>query len=144
MILVPGATGNAGKELVRTLVSAGEEACALIRRGADRTRLPADVEGFVGDLDRPETLSTAPDGMRGAPAERVPGHARGVGRDPSRRGGARRAAVEQCGSEWRYEQRRCALPHPLRGSGARVRRALDIPAQQVLATRFKRSSEALD
>jgi uncharacterized protein YbjT (DUF2867 family) len=135
MILVTGATGNAGKELVRTLVSAGEEACALIRRGADRTRLPADVEGFVGDLDRPETLSTAPDGMRGAPAERVPGHARGVGRDPSRRGGARRAAVEQ---------RRCALPHPLRGSGARVRRALDIPAQQVLATRFKRSSEALD
>jgi uncharacterized protein YbjT (DUF2867 family) len=65
MILITGATGNVGKELVRTLVSAGEQVRALIRRGADPTRLPADVEGFVGDLDRPETLSAALDGVRG-------------------------------------------------------------------------------
>jgi len=50
MILVTGAIGNAGKELVRTLVSAGEEVCALIRRGADRTRLPADVLALIGTV----------------------------------------------------------------------------------------------
>jgi uncharacterized protein YbjT (DUF2867 family) len=65
MILVTGATGNVGGELVRALVRAGEEVRALIRRDAARTALPADVEGFVGDLDRPETLPAALDGVRG-------------------------------------------------------------------------------
>jgi len=64
MFLVTGATGNVGGELVRTLVSAGEEVRALIRRDADRSRLPTGVEGFVGDLDRPGTLSAPPAGVR--------------------------------------------------------------------------------
>jgi uncharacterized protein YbjT (DUF2867 family) len=65
MILVTGATGNVGGELVRALVRAGEEVRALIRRDADRIRLPVGVEGFVGDLDRPKTLTAALDGARG-------------------------------------------------------------------------------
>jgi uncharacterized protein YbjT (DUF2867 family) len=65
MILVTGATGNIGGELVRALAGAGEEVRALIRRDADRSALPAGVEGFIGDLNRPESLSTALAGVRG-------------------------------------------------------------------------------
>jgi uncharacterized protein YbjT (DUF2867 family) len=65
MILVTGATGNIGGELVRALAGAGEEVRALIRRDADRSALPAGVGGFIGDLNRPETLSAALGGVRG-------------------------------------------------------------------------------
>lgn len=65
MILVTGATGNIGGELVRVLADEGEEVRALIRRDADRSALPASVEGFIGDLNRPETLSAALNGVRG-------------------------------------------------------------------------------
>jgi uncharacterized protein YbjT (DUF2867 family) len=65
MILVTGATGNIGGELARALAGAGEEVRALIRRDADRSRLPDGVEGVVGDLNRPETLSRALAGVRG-------------------------------------------------------------------------------
>jgi uncharacterized protein YbjT (DUF2867 family) len=65
MVLVTGATGNVGGELVRTLAGAGEEVRALIRRDADRSGLPEGVEGVVGDLDRAETLTPALAGVRG-------------------------------------------------------------------------------
>ena len=65
MIFVTGATGNVGAELVRALAGAGEDVRALIRRDADRARLPAGVEAIVGDLNRPETLGAALDGVRG-------------------------------------------------------------------------------
>jgi uncharacterized protein YbjT (DUF2867 family) len=65
MILVTGATGNVGGELVRALAGSGEGVRALIRRDADRARLPAGVEGLVGDLDRPETVTAALAGARG-------------------------------------------------------------------------------
>jgi uncharacterized protein YbjT (DUF2867 family) len=65
MILVTGATGNVGGELVRALARAGEGVRALIRSDADRPRLPAGVEGVVGDLNRPETLVPALDAVRG-------------------------------------------------------------------------------
>jgi uncharacterized protein YbjT (DUF2867 family) len=64
MILVTGATGNVGRELVRALVSAGEDVRALIRRDSDRSRLPAGVDAVVGDLNRPEALSAALAGVR--------------------------------------------------------------------------------
>lgn len=65
MILVTGATGNVGGEVVRALVSAGEEVRGLIRSDSDRSRLPAGVEAAVGDLNRPETLTSALAGVRG-------------------------------------------------------------------------------
>jgi uncharacterized protein YbjT (DUF2867 family) len=64
MILVTGATGNVGTELVRALANAGHAVRALTR-GGNRSRLPAGVEGVVGDLNRPETLSAALAGVRG-------------------------------------------------------------------------------
>ena len=65
MILVTGATGNVGGELVRALAGAGEEVRALIRRDSDRSRLPEGAEAFVGDLNRPETLAGALDDVAG-------------------------------------------------------------------------------
>jgi uncharacterized protein YbjT (DUF2867 family) len=61
MIFVTGATGNVGAELVRALAGAGEQVRALVRRDADRAKLPAGVDAFVGDLNRPETLAGAVD-----------------------------------------------------------------------------------
>ena len=63
MILVTGATGNVGWELVRALASAGVELRAL-SRGAARDVLPEGGDGATGDLDRPETLPGALDGVR--------------------------------------------------------------------------------
>jgi uncharacterized protein YbjT (DUF2867 family) len=66
MILVTGATGNVGRELVRTLVERGEPVRALIRREADRARLAPGVDAAVGDLDRPDSLTDAVEGVRAA------------------------------------------------------------------------------
>jgi uncharacterized protein YbjT (DUF2867 family) len=63
---VTGATGNVGRELVRVLAEAGEPVCALIRRDEDRARLPAGVDGVIGDLNRPETLAGTLPGVRAA------------------------------------------------------------------------------
>jgi uncharacterized protein YbjT (DUF2867 family) len=63
MILVTGAMGNVGAELVRALAEEGEQVRALVRRDADRAKLPAGVEAFVGDLNRTETLAGAVDGV---------------------------------------------------------------------------------
>jgi uncharacterized protein YbjT (DUF2867 family) len=59
MILVTGATGNVGDELVRALVEAGEPVRALIRREADQARLTDGAQGVVGDLNDPATLGPA-------------------------------------------------------------------------------------
>lgn len=51
-VLVTGATGNVGAEVVRALVSAGVEARALVRSAT-----PLDVPQVVGDLNDPASLS---------------------------------------------------------------------------------------
>ena len=64
MLLVTGATGNVGAEVVRALLDAGEPVRALTR--SDRTNaLPAGVEAAIGDLNRPDSLSDALAGVRG-------------------------------------------------------------------------------
>jgi uncharacterized protein YbjT (DUF2867 family) len=65
MILVTGATGNVGSELVRALAAAGEPVRALVRDDARRAALPAGVEAAVGDLNDPASLEPALDGVRG-------------------------------------------------------------------------------
>jgi uncharacterized protein YbjT (DUF2867 family) len=63
MILVTGATGNVGSELVHTLVARGEAVRALTR-DSSRTNFPAAVEVAHGDLEVPETLTPALEGVR--------------------------------------------------------------------------------
>lgn len=60
MILVTGATGTVGSEVVRQLVATGERPRALVRDPATaRQQLGDQVEHVVGDLDRPETIAAA-------------------------------------------------------------------------------------
>ncbi|WP_280353487.1 NAD(P)H-binding protein [Nocardia abscessus] len=64
MILVTGATGNVGAELVRTLSESGEQVRALVRDPAKAALAPG-VEAVTGDLHRPETLADALEGVDG-------------------------------------------------------------------------------
>lgn len=65
MILVTGATGNVGGELVTALASRGEPVRALVRDPAQAAML-AGAEIVQGDLELPESLSPALDGVRSA------------------------------------------------------------------------------
>ncbi len=60
MILVTGATGKVGQEVVRQLAAAGVPARALVREPtrASHIRIPG-IEIVVGDLARPESLPPA-------------------------------------------------------------------------------------
>lgn len=64
MILVTGATGNVGAELVGVLAAAGQPVRAVTR---DPTRVAPrpGVEYVAGDLGRPDSLQPALDGVRG-------------------------------------------------------------------------------
>ncbi|SEH03164.1 Uncharacterized conserved protein YbjT, contains NAD(P)-binding and DUF2867 domains [Nonomuraea solani] len=62
MILVTGATGNVGSNVVAQLAEAGEKVRVLTRDPA-RHSFPEHVEVVPGDLTRPETLSQALDGV---------------------------------------------------------------------------------
>lgn len=64
MILVTGASGNVGGELVTQLASANHRVRALVR-SPNGMAPAANVETVVGDLDRPESLAPALDGVRG-------------------------------------------------------------------------------
>jgi uncharacterized protein YbjT (DUF2867 family) len=63
MILVSGATGNVGKHLVRQLLDKGTRVRVLVRDEAKVAYLGNSVERAIGDLDRPETLTTAMHGI---------------------------------------------------------------------------------
>ncbi|WP_107654213.1 NmrA family NAD(P)-binding protein [Nocardia suismassiliense] len=63
MILVTGATGNIGGEVVTALSESGAPVRALVRDPATAT-LPAGVEAVTGDLNRPETMVDALDEVR--------------------------------------------------------------------------------
>jgi uncharacterized protein YbjT (DUF2867 family) len=65
VILVTGATGNAGGAVVRALVNSGEPVRAVVR-DANRAPLPAGVDAVVGDLNEPETLAPHIDGVTAA------------------------------------------------------------------------------
>lgn len=65
MILVTGATGHVGGELVRCLAAVGHPVRAMTRRPAE-ARLPAGVEAVYGDADDPPSLDAAFAGVSGA------------------------------------------------------------------------------
>lgn len=65
-ILVVGATGNTGGEVLRQLAAAGTQVRALSRGGAGAQRLrDAGTEVIEADLAEPVTLSAALDGVSG-------------------------------------------------------------------------------
>lgn len=61
-ILVTGATGTVGGQVLRQLLAAGHRVRALTR-DPKRAELPAGVEVFQGDLAEPESLVPALDGV---------------------------------------------------------------------------------
>ena len=63
MILVTGGTGGIGSELLRLLSQAGVPARALTRNPQKAQKLPG-ITWVVGDLARPETLTTAFEGAK--------------------------------------------------------------------------------
>lgn len=63
MILVTGATGTIGAELVKQLIEAGECPRVLVRDPAKVHHLDNNVECVVGDLDQPDTVRDALKGI---------------------------------------------------------------------------------
>jgi uncharacterized protein YbjT (DUF2867 family) len=59
LILVTGATGTIGTEVVQQLAAAGHRVRALVRDLAKAAKLGATVEVAKGDLAKPETLEAA-------------------------------------------------------------------------------------
>ena len=55
MILVTGATGNVGAELVRVLAGVGQPVQALTRDDSPK-EFPPGVQQAVGDLNKPESM----------------------------------------------------------------------------------------
>jgi nucleoside-diphosphate-sugar epimerase len=82
MILVTGASGHLGGNLVRRLLTDGHEVRVLLRKGSDnRAMTGLDVEPVYGDLRDPATLKLAATGCRrvfhcAAMLSTVPGHER--------------------------------------------------------------------
>jgi uncharacterized protein YbjT (DUF2867 family) len=62
MILVTGATGNVGAEVVRALVGRNEQVRAVVR-SPETSGVAANIEYVVADLNRPTTLIPALDGV---------------------------------------------------------------------------------
>jgi (4-alkanoyl-5-oxo-2,5-dihydrofuran-3-yl)methyl phosphate reductase len=90
MILVTGATGTVGRQLVAELVAGGVGVRALSRT-PEQAGLPARVEVVAGDLGRPETLGAALEGV-----ERVfllSGGPEGPSHDTNLIGAAKQAGV---------------------------------------------------
>src|ERR1700691_499344 len=62
MILVTGATGTVGREVVAQLLAAGEKVRALTRNPS-QAQLDEQVELAAGDLNQPEALAKAVEGV---------------------------------------------------------------------------------
>jgi uncharacterized protein YbjT (DUF2867 family) len=65
VIVVTGATGNVGGELVRALVARGDTAVRAVARRLDPAAFPPAVDVAVADLADPASLRPALDGARG-------------------------------------------------------------------------------
>lgn len=63
MILITGATGNIGRELIPLLLETGQPIRVLVRDERKVAHLDACVERSAGDLDKPETLASAVKGV---------------------------------------------------------------------------------
>lgn len=66
MILVTGAAGNVGSEIVRLLVNEGHPVRVLSRNPEQVSRFPKSVQFALGDLENPETLKNPLTGIKKA------------------------------------------------------------------------------
>jgi uncharacterized protein YbjT (DUF2867 family) len=67
MILITGATGNNGQELVRQLTAMGQRVRAFVRNPAEAVHLKGpNIELAVGDFNQPETFDAALQGAEQA------------------------------------------------------------------------------
>ena len=67
MILVTGATGNNGQDLIRQLTAIGQRVRALVRKPTEAAKLDgSNIEVAVGDFDQPESLEAALQGVEKA------------------------------------------------------------------------------
>jgi uncharacterized protein YbjT (DUF2867 family) len=67
MILISGATGNNGQELIKQLTAEGQQVRALVRNPTKAAHLKGpNVELVAGDFDRPATLDAALEGVEKA------------------------------------------------------------------------------
>ncbi|OIJ84943.1 NAD(P)-dependent oxidoreductase [Streptomyces sp. MUSC 14] len=92
MILVTGATGTTGSEVVLQLAARGEKVRALTRDPA-RARVPAGVETVRGDFTDPDSLAVAMAGMTAAYLVSPPGP--GAAHDAALVAAARAAGVRR-------------------------------------------------
>jgi hypothetical protein len=131
VILVTGATGNAGGAVMRALLDRSEEVRALVRDGSGA--LPDGVARAVGDLNRPDTLTRHLDGVVGV---FLLGGYRGLGQtlaNMRNTGVGRVVLLSSSRRAWRRSlERGRPLPRPLRASGARVGPCLDVPPAERL------------
>jgi (4-alkanoyl-5-oxo-2,5-dihydrofuran-3-yl)methyl phosphate reductase len=63
MILVTGATGVVGSEVLRQLAASGKKVRALVRNRASAAKLGPHVELVEGDFEKPETIAAALQGV---------------------------------------------------------------------------------
>ena len=67
MILITGATGTNGKEIIRHVTAMGQRVRALVRKPAEAAKLDGSkIEVAAGDFDLPETLDAALQGVEKA------------------------------------------------------------------------------
>src|SRR5882672_7837038 len=59
LILVTGATGTVGSQVVKQLAATGQRVRALVRDPKKAERFPKAVEVVHGDLEKPATLAPA-------------------------------------------------------------------------------------
>ena len=67
MILITGATGNNGQDLIRQLTAIGQRVRALVRKPTEAAKLDgSNIEVVAGDFDQPESLEAAFQGVEKA------------------------------------------------------------------------------
>jgi uncharacterized protein YbjT (DUF2867 family) len=120
MLLVTGASGNVGAEVVQALAAAGQEVRALTRSDRPAGLAPA-VQGVAGDLNRPESLTDAFAGVQGVFL--LPGYEDMEGVLAVMRGAGVERVVLLSGSS-----AQSGVHDPLGGRCPRVGRSLDDPA----------------
>ena len=96
MILVTGATGNVGRNVVRELLADGQQVRALTRR-PESAGLPEGVEVVRGDLAEPGSLPAALDGVQAVFLFPAPGTAPGL-LAAAEQAGVKRVVVLSSGS----------------------------------------------